>query len=112
MSDAATRIGFLGTGKMATALAKGWLKAGLVAAERLSGSDPVAAARTGFAQETNGYVTEKNADVVRRADFLVIAVKPQSVPPLLAEIAPLLGNQHLVVSIAAGVSIAQLTAVL
>lgn len=112
MSDAATRIGFLGTGKMATALAKGWLKAGFVAADRLSGSDPVAAARTGFAQETNGFVTEKNADVVRRADFLVIAVKPQSVPPLLAEIAPLLGNQHLVVSIAAGVSIAQLTAVL
>src|SRR6476646_544534 len=112
MSDAATRIGFLGTGKMATALAKGWLKAGFVAAEQLSGSDPVATARSAFAQETGGFVSEKNADVVRRADLLVVAVKPQSVPPLLDEIAPLLGNQHLIVSIAAGVSLAQLTAAL
>ncbi len=110
MSDAGMRIGFLGTGKMATALAKGWLKAGLVAAERLAGSDPVADARTSFAHETGGFVAESNTDVVRRADLLVLAVKPQSMPALLSEIAAVLGNQHLIVSIAAGVSLAQLTA--
>ena len=90
MSDVATRIGFLGTGKMATALAKGWLKAGLVAAERLSGSDPIAAARAAFAQETGGFVSDKNAEVVRRTDLLILAVKPQSMPGLLTEIAPAL----------------------
>jgi pyrroline-5-carboxylate reductase len=110
MSDAATRIGFLGAGKMATALAKGWLKSGLVAAERLSGSDPILSARTAFAKDTGGFVTENNLDVVRRAELLVLAVKPQSMPALLIEIAPALGDQHLVVSIAAGVSLSQLTA--
>ncbi len=110
MSDAGLRIGFLGTGKMATALAKGWLKAGLVTADRLSGSDPIPAARTSFAQETGGFATENNAEIVRRADLLILAVKPQSMASLLADIAPAVGSQHLVVSIAAGVSLSQIAA--
>jgi pyrroline-5-carboxylate reductase len=110
MSDAATRIGFLGTGKMATALAKGWLKAGLVAAEHICGSDPSAEARAAFERATGAFVSDKNGDVVRRAELLVLAVKPQSMPGLLTEIAPAIGNQHLIVSIAAGVSLAQIAA--
>ena len=110
MSDAGMRIGFLGTGKMATALAKGWLKAGLATAERLSGSDPDWRPLAAFAAETGGFVTESNVEVVRRADVLVLAVKPQSMPTLLTEIAPALGDQHLIVSIAAGVSLAKLNA--
>ena len=35
------RIGFLGAGKMATALARGWLKAGLTRPDRVMASDPL-----------------------------------------------------------------------
>lgn len=108
MNEPVTRIGFLGAGKMATALAKGWVKAGLVAAERLSASDPIPAAREGFAGETGGFATDKNLDVVRRSDLLVLAVKPQVMPALLTEIAPVVTDQHLVVSIAAGVTLKQI----
>src|SRR5262245_8312431 len=102
MSDAAIRIGFLGTGKMASALAAGWLKSGLVAADRLSGSDPIIDARNGFARQTGGFVSDSNSEIVRRSDVLILAVKPQTMPALLKEIAPEVGDQHLVVSIAAG----------
>src|SRR3954464_1564126 len=55
------RIGFLGAGKMATALAAGWLKAGLAAPGRLCASDPVPAARDAFHQATGAAAHADNA---------------------------------------------------
>src|SRR5205807_2518209 len=46
------RIGFLGAGKMATALARGWLAARLASSDRLLASDPVPQARQAFDSET------------------------------------------------------------
>src|SRR4051794_31695820 len=102
------RIGFLGAGKMATALARGWRDAGLVTAEHLTASDPVPAARDGFARQTGGHITDRNPDVVRRCDVLVLAVKPQTMAALLEEIAAHVEPRHLVVSIAAGVTLDRL----
>lgn len=45
-------MGFLGAGKMATALARGVISAGVVPAERVLASDPIPAARQAFAQAT------------------------------------------------------------
>lgn len=93
---------------MACALAKGWRNAGLVAAERLCGSDPVASARSGFQRETGGKTFDSNIDVVRNSDVLVLAVKPQSMTALMNEVGAALTDRHLTISIAAGVSLAQL----
>ena len=84
-SAAGPRIGFLGAGKMATALARGWLSAGLVTAENLAASDPVPAARQAFAAETGLTATANNREVVAASDLLVLAVKPQSMAALLSE---------------------------
>ena len=46
-------VGFLGAGQMATALARGWLAAGLTTTERLSASDPLPQAREAFAADTH-----------------------------------------------------------
>ena len=46
-------VGFLGAGQMATALARGWLAAGLVRADACRASDPVPAAREKFAAATD-----------------------------------------------------------
>ena len=100
------RIGFLGTGKMATALALGWLKAGLVRAEQLRGSDPFAEARAAFASATGGQSLPNNRQVVAESDLVVLAVKPQQMGDLLAEVGPTVQSaQPLVVSIAAGVGL-------
>jgi pyrroline-5-carboxylate reductase len=106
--DAAPRLGFLGAGKMATALARGWLSAGLINAKHTLASDPVEQARKAFAAETSLAANADNRDVVSKSDFLLLAVKPQSMPALMQEIRPLLQPRHLVVSIAAGITLRQL----
>lgn len=97
------RIGFLGAGKMATALAKGWIAAGLLSPAGCRASDPVTAARQAFAAETGGCASASNREVVESSDVLLLAVKPQNMAEVLAEIAPLVGPRHLTISIAAGV---------
>jgi pyrroline-5-carboxylate reductase len=102
------RIGFIGAGKMATALAKGMLRGGVASASSLCASDPLVEARDRFCLETGVRVVESNLDVARRSDVLVLAVKPQSMPAALEEIRPAVTAEHLVISIAAGITIASL----
>src|SRR5439155_6939601 len=103
------RIGFLGAGKMATALARGWIAAGLVSADRVLASDPLPSARQSFSQESGAKATVDNREVVAGSDLLVLAVKPQSMGGLLAEIRPAVSPKHLIVSITAGITLRQLT---
>jgi pyrroline-5-carboxylate reductase len=103
-------IGFLGAGKMATALAQGFLRGGLVAAEAMSASDPSEEARSAFAKETGARTCGRNAEVVSAAGVLVLAVKPEQVGGVLLEIGGLVTDKHLVLSIAAGVPLARLEA--
>ena len=102
------RIGFLGAGKMATALARGWLTAGLTRPDRVAASDPLADARQAFTETCGVKAGSENREVVAASELLVLAVKPQSMPALLAEIRPVVTNRHLVMSIAAGISLRQL----
>lgn len=102
------RIGFLGAGKMATALAKGWIEAGLVQAADVVASDPVSQAKAAFAKDGGGTVLDGNLQVVAAAQVLILAVKPQNMTALLNEIRPAVTAQHLVVSIAAGIPLAQI----
>ncbi len=102
-------IGFLGAGKMATALAQGFLKAGLVDAPRLFASDVVPAAALSFSNATGGRSLPNNREVAAAADVLVVAVKPDQVAGVLHDIRDMLDPQrHRILSIAAGVSIASL----
>ncbi len=102
------RIGFLGAGKMATALAKGFIRADLVRAKDIIASDPVEAARTYFQKQTGAKTSAQNSDVVRSAEVLILAVKPDQVKGALAEIRDHFTAKHLLISIAAGVPLAKL----
>ncbi|MEW4526453.1 MAG: pyrroline-5-carboxylate reductase [Maioricimonas sp. JB045] len=104
MSDELT-IGFLGAGRMATALARGFLAAGLVTPDRLFASDVLEAARDRFAGETGATTFTSGLDVARQGRVLFVAVKPQYVGPVLDEIRESAGEDHLLVSIAAGVTL-------
>ena len=100
--------GFIGAGKMATALVRGILRTGVAEPPHLTASDPLASARSALAADTGIEVFESNAPVVERSQILVLAVKPQVMHEVLAQLRPLVGPGHLVISIAAGVSIATL----
>src|SRR4051812_39618189 len=103
-------IGFLGAGQMATALAAGWAKAGLLDAARSRAADPYPDARAKFQQTTGIKAVESNLEVLAACDVLVLAVKPQVMNAVLAEAKPAVGPAHLIVSIAAGVTLQTLGA--
>jgi pyrroline-5-carboxylate reductase len=102
------RIGFLGAGKMATALARGWLAAGLARPDRVLAADPLPHARQAFHTEAGVRATADNQEVVAASDVLVLAVKPQTMAALLQEIRPGVSHGKLVVSVAAGIALRQL----
>jgi pyrroline-5-carboxylate reductase len=96
-------IGFLGAGNMAEALIRGLVKGEVVPPDRIIASAP----RTERLEElsaTYGIVTTTdNAEVARRAQILVLSVKPQILERVVHEVSSHVQAGALVVSIAAGV---------
>jgi pyrroline-5-carboxylate reductase len=99
------RWGFVGSGKMATALVRGMLRAGVARDDSIIASDPVEAARLAIQAETGIAVFESNLEVVKNSEVVVLAVKPQSMSQVLAELSKAVTPAHLVISIAAGITI-------
>jgi pyrroline-5-carboxylate reductase len=105
----AKKIGLIGAGRMATALARGFMGAGIVRADAIRASDPIAAAREAFQREAPGVlVSDDNKTAVERADVVVLAVKPQQISNVLAEIRDAISHDALIVSIAAGITLQRL----
>lgn len=111
-SSVGRRFGFIGAGKMATALIKGILRAGLASPDNVIASDVVESAREKLAGETGIWTTESNLDVVKNSDVVVFAVHPHIVPRVCQEISDAVTEDHLLVSIAAGVKTERILAAL
>jgi pyrroline-5-carboxylate reductase len=101
-------VGFVGCGKMATALAQGFIRANLVAPAQLIGSDVSEESRETFSRSTGATSTSRNRDVPQAADVVVLAVKPDQVREVIAELRDGVTSSHLILSIAAGVTLARL----
>ena len=110
MSEGGLRVGFLGAGRMATALARAWVRAGRISLTSTLASDPLPAARVGFEHDTGCPATADNLAVAKHADLLLLAVKPQTMSNVLAEVREIVAERKpLVVSIAAGITLGQLS---
>src|SRR3954453_17283932 len=94
------RIGLIGAGNMATALARGWGEPVLV-------SDVDAARAQALADELGGEAKASNAYVADAADAGVLCHKPAQLDEVAAEIR---GRAKVVVSILGGVPIADVEA--
>lgn len=105
-------IGFLGAGKMGEALARGILRAKLAPASRVVLSDSDEGRRTAVARSLSVRVVEDNAAVVQASDVIIVALKPGVVRQALPSLAQAIGTGKLVVSIAAGVTLAELEGML
>ncbi|RUL87232.1 pyrroline-5-carboxylate reductase [Tautonia sociabilis] len=102
------RWGFIGAGKMASALIRGMIRAGSVSPSAILASDPSPEARNALAAD--GVTTSpSNAEVALGSDVLVLAVKPQAMTEALAGLDGG-GAGKLVISVAAGVPLARLGA--
>jgi pyrroline-5-carboxylate reductase len=96
-------VGFVGSGSMAAAVARGW--AGEF--EAMLFSDSGSGRAQALAEELGGEVAS-NEEIARRADLVLLAVKPNK----LAEVAPDLAGAREVVSVLAVTTLAQLQAAL
>jgi pyrroline-5-carboxylate reductase len=86
------------------------VNAGLAHAGDLLASDPVEGARQAFAKEVGAKAAASNAEVLKFANVLFLAVKPDHVNEALSEAKQHLTDKHLLISIAAGVPIEKLAA--
>src|SRR5215213_9169519 len=97
---ASPRIGFIGCGRMATAIAQGLVRAGFVGPSQITGSDPSTATGEAFTKASGAPVVADNVSVLTGSDVIVLAVKPQHMPAVLKEIARGVEGRHLFVSVA------------
>src|ERR1700710_1924785 len=96
-------IAILGAGKIGEALLSGLLRSG-VRADELCFSEQYAA-RAASLTQSYGVRAVSIVDAAT-ADVVVLAVKPPDVGPLATEVSGVLGEKTLVVSVAAGITIA------
>jgi pyrroline-5-carboxylate reductase len=106
MSVKGKRIGFVGCGNMGEALVKGLVEAHLVPAESILVFDSRAEQLAALDRRYGVRSAKSNVELVREADVVVLAVKPQIMAAVLGEIASSLSRRQLVISIAAGVATA------
>ena len=98
------KICFLGGGRMAEALINGILKAGLVTATQVVAVD-LAGDRRKLLADKFGIEVSAEGDAVSGCDIVFLAVKPQVVNDVLKANKSLFTRDHLVISIAAGISL-------
>jgi pyrroline-5-carboxylate reductase len=104
------KIGFLGAGNMAGALAKGLLATKRFRARDLWASDADTGQLRRFARTHGTGRAEGNAALVAESEIVVLAVKPQVMAAVLDEIRPVATRRQLFVSIAAGIPTGRLEA--
>jgi pyrroline-5-carboxylate reductase len=105
-------IGFIGSGNMAEALIKGIIGGGLYKPANIFISD-IRPDRLAFLTKQYGVQkTDSNAALAAKVDILILSVKPQNMADALQDIKNAVGAGTLIISIAAGVKVANIAAVL
>lgn len=101
----AYELGIIGAGNMAEALVRGLLRSGVMKADQIMAADVSAIRRSLFVHDMQVQAVESSREVAAASPAnLLLSVKPQQMGEALAEIAPDLSPQTLIISIAAGIS--------
>jgi pyrroline-5-carboxylate reductase len=104
------QVGFLGAGNMGEAIIRGLLQTGLVPAASIAAADARGDRLEQIAGQYGIRAAASNRELVRAADLVILAVKPQTMASVLAEIAGAVDRGKLLISVAAGVPVAALRA--
>lgn len=99
------RIAFIGAGQMAEAMIRGIINIGLRLPEHIVVSDIRPERPQELARGLDVVPADSNAEAAQVAEIVFLAVKPRDVKEALLSIAPILDERHLLISIAAGVSL-------
>ncbi len=104
------RVAVLGAGVMGETLLSAILRSGVPASDVVVSEKR--AERADELRAAHGVEVTDTADAVRGADVVLVVVKPQDVPAVLGDVAPVVAPGATVVSLAAGIRIATFEAAL
>lgn len=102
------KLGFIGTGNMASAIMGGVIKNEIFAPEEIIGSDLFAGGREKVKAQFGINVTASNKEVVEKAEVIILSVKPQFYASVIAEIKDDIRDNQIVITIAPGKTLAWL----
>src|SRR5213083_1805427 len=97
------KLAVLGAGKLGGILLRAYLKQGLFVSSRVTATVKHSERAAALAKELKVSVITDNRDAVKGADIVLLTIKPQTVAEVLREIAPEIGANSLLVSVAASV---------
>ena len=97
------KLAVLGAGKLGGILLRAYLNQGLFLSNGVVATVKHAERAAALAKELGIAVTTDNREAVKGADIILLTIKPQTVAEVLQEIAPEIGADTLIVSVAASV---------
>ncbi|MEI6645550.1 MAG: pyrroline-5-carboxylate reductase [bacterium] len=103
------RVGLLGSGKMAEAIASSLIQTGMCEPWDITACDISEDRRQLMAKQYQTVATNCPIETVRESEILIVAVKPQDLNELLVTLKPHLTKKHLLISIVAGKTLTFLT---
>ena len=111
MSIMESKVVFIGAGNMAEAIVSGMVAGGFCAPEKIIMTD-IRPERLADLEREYGVSTSTDNSVVKNAEIVVLAVKPQVMAEVLKGIMTVLRKETLIISIAAGIPTAKIEAAL
>ena len=102
------KLGFIGTGNMASAIMGGIIKNQIIPANDIIGADVMEAGRERVKEQFKIQVTADNHEVINRSDIVILSVKPQFYAEVIAEIKDDVREDQIIITIAPGKTLAWL----
>lgn len=102
------KLGFIGTGNMASAIMGGIIKNQIIPANEIIGADVMEAGRERVKAQFGIHVTADNHEVVKNSDVVILSVKPQFYAEVIAEIKDDVREDQIIITIAPGKTLAWL----
>mgnify|MGYP002587885769 CR=1 FL=1 len=102
------KLGFIGTGNMASAIMGGIIKNQIIPANDIIGADVMEAGRERVKEQFKIQVTADNHEVINSSDIIILSVKPQFYAEVIAEIKDDVRENQIIITIAPGKTLAWL----
>lgn len=102
------KLGFIGTGNMASAIMGGVIKNEIFAANEIIGADLFAPGREKAKAQHGIHVTADNKEVVEQSEVIILSVKPQFYESVITEIRDFVKEDQIIITIAPGKTLAWL----
>ena len=102
------KLGFIGTGNMASAIMGGIIKNQIIPANEIIGADVMEAGRERVKEQFGIHVTADNHEVVKNSNVIILSVKPQFYAEVIAEIKDDIREDQIIITIAPGKTLAWL----